>query len=122
MRNYILAVVFALVSSSAFAVSTCDTMPTKDQRTNCWSSYIGAEYQAADEYNFAVQSSKKVPQVIKSQVEARRQAIAAEANSACRKDELGYPDNQCLIQHIQRFKDYTYHMTVKFGVLDMRLD
>lgn len=122
MRNYILALLLALTASQAFAVSTCDTMPTKDQRNNCWSDVIADAYRSADDYVYAVDQSKRVPEVIKSQVEAKRQEIPAAANHDCRKDELGYPENQCLINHIQRFKDFTYQQTSKYGVSDMRLN
>lgn len=122
MRKCILAITIALTTSNVFATNTCDTMPTKDQRNNCWSNLIGSEMAQADEYAFAVQQSKEVPSVIKQQVEAKRQAISADANHNCRKDSLGYPDNACYIKHIQRFKDYTYRQTSKFGVPDMRLN
>nr|WP_223959681.1 hypothetical protein [Burkholderia diffusa] len=118
----ILAIALALSTSSAYAISTCDTIPTKGQRDNCWSTIISGEYEQADEYNYAVQQSKRVPVVIKAQVEARRQEIAAAANHDCRKDSLGYPENACLINHIQRFKEFTYQKTSKFGVPDQRLN
>lgn len=122
MRNYIFSIAIALAASSAFATNTCDTMPTKEQKVNCWSNLIGSEMEQADEYAFAVQQSKKVPAVIKQQVEAKRQAISADANHDCRKDSLGYPENSCYLEHIQRFKDFTYDKTSKFGVPDMRLN
>lgn len=122
MKTYLLAVAIALATSSAFAVSTCDTMPTKSQQNDCWSNVITDEYQQADEYLVAVQTSRKVPAVVKQQVEARRQAIAPEANRQCKKDELGYPENACLINHIQKFKDFTYQQTSKYGVRDQRLN
>lgn len=121
MRNYILALLTALWASHAFAVSTCDTMPTKAQRNNCWSMVISDAYEQADEYTYAVDKSRQVPQVVKAQVEAKRQAIAATANHDCPKGELGYPDDRCLISHIQRFKDYTYYATKRYGVPDLRL-
>jgi hypothetical protein len=122
MRNYILALVIALWASQAFAVSTCDTLPTKQQKDNCWSNVIVSEYDQADEYAQAVYNSRQVPMVVKSQVEAKRQAIASSANHDCPKGELGYPVNQCLLSHIQRFKDYTYYATKRYGVPDMRLN
>ncbi|BAW19077.1 hypothetical protein [Ralstonia phage RP12] len=122
MRNYILAIVIALTASSAFAVNTCDTLPTKAERTNCWSNLVGSYLQEADEYNFAVQESKEVPAVVKQKVEAKRQAISAEANRVCKKGELGYPDDACYIEQIQKFKDFTYQETYKFGVPDQRLN
>ncbi|KIP15790.1 hypothetical protein KY49_4591 [Burkholderia sp. MSHR3999] len=118
----ILAIALALSTSSAYAVSTCDTMPTKQQQNNCWSNVITDEYQQADEYVIAVEESKKVPAVVKAQVEAKRQEIAPAANHDCRKDSLGYPENACLINHIQRFKEFTYQKTSKYGVRDKRLD
>lgn len=122
MRKTIIAVALALSSTAALAVNTCDTMPTKNQRDNCWSSLIGSYLADADEYNFTAQESKKVPATVKRNVEKKRQAIPFDAQAQCRKDELGYPENKCYIDVIQRFKDYTYKETSKYGVPDMRLD
>ncbi|WP_156545589.1 hypothetical protein [Cupriavidus sp. D384] len=122
MRTYIIAIVLALSASSALAVNTCDTMSTKAQRENCWSNQIGASQEEADDYNFAVQESKKVPATVKRNVELKRQAISKDAERQCRKDELGYPENKCYIDVIQGFKDYTYKETSKYGVPDMRLN
>ncbi|WP_247539133.1 hypothetical protein [Ralstonia pseudosolanacearum] len=122
MRTHIVAIALALSASSAFAVSTCDTMPTKNQRNDCWSSLIGSEMQGADEYVLAVQESRKVPASVKRMVEAKRQTIASEANRQCKKDELGYPENPCYIEQIQKFKEFTYKETSKYGVRDQRLN
>lgn len=122
MRTYIFAIVLALSASSALAVNTCDTMPTKSQRDNCWSTLIGNYQAEADEYNFAVQQSKKVPAAVKRNVELKRQAISKDAEGQCRKDELGYPENKCYVNVIERFKDFAYQETWKYGVPDMRLN
>ncbi|KGC65124.1 hypothetical protein DP57_685 [Burkholderia pseudomallei] len=122
MRTYILAIALALSASSAFAVSTCDTMPSKNQRNDCWSNLLGSEMQEADEYVSTVQASRKVPASVKRKVEAKRQAIASDANRQCKKDELGYPENSCYMEQIQKFKDFTYQETSKYGVRDQRLD
>lgn len=122
MRHCILALAAALWASQAVAVSTCDSLPAKAQRDNCWSNLIVSEYDQADDYTIAIFASRDVPTVVKTQVEARRQAIAPSAQHDCPKGELGYPANPCLIQHIQRFRDYAYHMTAKYGVPDMRLN
>ncbi|NKF90776.1 hypothetical protein GO286_02990 [Ralstonia solanacearum] len=97
-------------------------MPTKTQRNDCWSSLTGSEMQDADEYVLAVQESRKVPASVKRTVEAKRKLISSEANRQCKKDELGYPDNACYIEQIQKFKDFTYKETSKFGVPDKRLN
>jgi hypothetical protein len=52
----------------------------------------------------------------------KRQAISTDANNQCKKDDLGYPENSCYIEQIQKFKDFTYKETAKFGVPDKRLD
>ncbi|MPV64345.1 hypothetical protein [Burkholderia sp. BE17] len=122
MRAYILTIALALSTSSSFAVSTCDSMPTKNQRMDCWSNLIGDYQREAEEYAFAVQESKKVPANVKHAVEEKHQAISNDANARCRKDELGYPENTCYIQQIQMFKDFTYKQTSKFGVPDKRLN
>lgn len=122
MRTYILAISLLLAASSALAANTCDTMPSKSQRDNCWSTLIGNNQAEADEYTFAVQESKKVPPAVKRNVERKRQAISKDAESQCRKDELGYPENKCYIDVIEKFKDYTYKETSKYGVPDMRLN
>ncbi|AJG21169.1 hypothetical protein RR42_m3809 [Cupriavidus basilensis] len=59
---------------------------------------------------------------MKRNVELKRQAISKDAAGLCRKDELGYPENKCYISVIERFKDYTYKETSKYGVPDMRLN
>ncbi|MGA4231776.1 hypothetical protein ACI2UN_08670 [Ralstonia nicotianae] len=122
MRTHIVCIALALSASSAFAVSTCDTMPTKSQRNDCWSSLIGSEMQDADEYVLAVQESRKVPALVKRMVEAKRKTISSEANRQCKKDELGYPENACYIEQIQKFKEFTYKETSKYGVPDQRLN
>ncbi|BCL90903.1 hypothetical protein MAFF211479_06040 [Ralstonia solanacearum] len=122
MRTHIVCIALALSATSAFAVSTCDTMPTKNKRNDCWSSLIGSEMQGADEYVLAVQGSRKVPASVKRTVEAKRKLISSEANRQCKKDELGYPDNACYMEQIQKFKDFTYQETSKYGVRDQRLD
>ncbi|WP_454742281.1 hypothetical protein [Cupriavidus necator] len=122
MRTHILAIALALSTSSVFAANTCDTMPTKNQRDNCWSTLIGNFQAEADDYTFAVQQSKKVPAAVKRNVALKRQAISKDAESQCRKDELGYPENKCYIDVIERFKDFTYKETSKYGVPDMRLN
>lgn len=122
MRKNIIAVTLALSSTAVFAVSTCDTMPTKNQRENCWSNLIGNYQAEADEYTFTVQESKKVPPTVKRNVEKKRQAISKDAEAQCRKDSLGYPENACYIEQIQKFKDFTYKETSKYGVRDMRLN
>lgn len=122
MHAHIVAIALALSASSAFAVSTCDTMPTKNQRNDCWSSLIGSEMQDADEYVLAVQESRKVPASVKRTVEAKRKLISSEANRQCKKDELGYPENACYIEQIQKFKEFTYKETSKYGVPDKRLN
>ncbi|WP_186426461.1 hypothetical protein [Cupriavidus metallidurans] len=122
MRTTIIAIALTLSSTAAFAVNSCDTMPTKNQRDNCWSTLIGNYQAEADDYNFAVQQSKKVPATVKRNVELKRQAISKDAKSQCRKDELGYPENKCYIDVIEKFKDYTYKETSKYGVPDMRLN
>lgn len=122
MCKIIIAIALALSSTAAFAVNTCDTMPSKSQRENCWSNLIGNSLAEADEYVFTVQESKKVPATVKRNVEKKRQAISKAAESQCRKDELGYPENRCYIDVIQDFKDYTYKETSKYGVLDRRLN
>ncbi|MDO3558651.1 hypothetical protein [Ralstonia pseudosolanacearum] len=122
MRTYILAIALALPTASAFAVNTCDTMPTKNQQNDCWSAMIGSEMQDADEYVSAVKESRKVPAAVKQKVKAKRQAITSDANRLCAKDNLGYPENKCYIEQIQKFKDFTYKETAKFDVRDMRLN
>ncbi|QOK90507.1 hypothetical protein HF908_02750 [Ralstonia pseudosolanacearum] len=122
MRTHILAIALALSTSSAFAVNTCDTMPTKNQRDNCWSTLIGNYQAEADEYAFAVQESKKVPASAKRKVEVKRRAIEADATRLCRKDSLGYPENSCYIEQFEKFKDFTYKETSKYGMPDMRLN
>ncbi|KAI3608357.1 hypothetical protein D8I24_1195 [Cupriavidus necator H850] len=122
MRSHILAIALAFSTSSAFAVNTCDTMPTKNQRDTCWSTLIGNYHAEADEYVFAVQKSKKAPVAVKQKVEAKRQTIAAEANRQCPKDPLGYPENSCYIEHFQQFKDFVYEETSRYGVPDKRLN
>lgn len=122
MRKLLIAVALFLSSSSVFAVNTCDTMPSRQQQADCWSTLIGGYQAEADEYNFAVQESKKVPATVKRNVELKRQAISKDAEAQCRKDKLGYPENRCYIQVIQRFKDYTYQQTNKYGVKDRQLD
>ncbi|MGE8364244.1 hypothetical protein [Cupriavidus sp.] len=122
MRKTIIAIALALSSTAAFAVNTCDTMPSKKERINCWSNLIGSNQQEADEYVFAVQESRKVPEFVKRKVEAKRQAISLDADRQCKKDELGYPENLCYIEQIQKFKDFTYKETSKYGVPDMRLN
>lgn len=122
MRKTIIAIALSLSSTAAFAVSTCDTLPTKEQRTNCWSDLVGNNLQEADDYVSAVQESHKVPASVKRKVEEKRQAISAEANRQCKKGELGYPDDACYIEQIQKFKDFTYKETAKYGVPDKRLD
>jgi hypothetical protein len=115
-------IALALVSTTAFAVNTCDTMPSKKERDNCWSNLIGSYQQEADEYVFAVQESRKVPAPVKRKVEEKRQAISSDANRQCKKDNLGYPENVCYIKQIEKFKDFTYKETSKYGVPDMRLN
>ncbi len=122
MRKCLIAVALFVSSSAVFAVNTCDTMPTKNQRENCWSDLIAAHHHDADMYNFIVQESKKVPATVKRNVEKKRQAIPFDAQAQCRKDNMGYPENTCYIKVVQRFKDYTYQQTSKFGVEDMRLN
>ncbi|MBT1536043.1 hypothetical protein B7R78_0002425 [Ralstonia solanacearum] len=122
MRTHILAIALALSASSAFAVSTCDTMPNKNQRDDCLSNVIGSEMQEADEYVLAVQASRKVPAPVKQKVEAKRLAISSDANRQCKKDVLGYPENACYMEQIQKFKDFTYKETSKYGVRDQRLN
>ncbi|MFV8598091.1 hypothetical protein [Ralstonia pseudosolanacearum] len=122
MRTHIVAIALALSASSAFAVSTCDTMPAKKQRNDCWASLIGSEMQDADEYVLAVQESRKVPESVKRAVEAKRRLISSEANRQCKKDELGYPENACYLEKIQEFKDFTYKETSRYGVPDRRLN
>lgn len=122
MRAHFLAAILALASSSAFAVNTCDTMPSKTQREACWSTLIGNYQAEADEYNNAVQDSKKVPAAVKRSVQSKREAISKDAEKQCRKDELGYPENNCYIGVIEKFKDFAYKETSTFGVPDMRLD
>ncbi|MPV68009.1 hypothetical protein [Burkholderia sp. BE17] len=122
MHKTVIAIALALSSSAAFAVHTCDTMPTKNQRENCWSTLIGNYQAEADEYVFAIQESKKVPASVKRKVEAKRQTVAAEANRQCPKDNLGYPENACYIEHFQQFKDFVYKETSKYGVRDQRLN
>lgn len=122
MRTYSLAAILALASSSAFAVNTCDTMPSKTQREACWSTLIGNYQAEADEYNSAVQDSRKVPTAVKRSVDQRRQTISKNAEKQCRKDELGYPENKCYIGVIEKFKDFAYKETSKFGVPDMRMN
>lgn len=122
MRTSIVTIALALSASYACAANTCDTMPTKSQRENCWSNLIGNYQAEADEYAFAVQESRKVPAAVKRKVKAKREAISAEANRQCKKDSLGYPENACYIDQIQKFKDFTHEETAKFGVPDMRLN
>ncbi|MBP0635914.1 hypothetical protein [Cupriavidus sp. AcVe19-6a] len=122
MRKTIIAVALALSSTAAFAVSTCDTMPTKAKQEDCWSNLIGGYLAEADEYTFAVTESKKVPATVKRNVEKKRQAIPFDAQAQCRKDSMGYPENNCYIRIVQRFKDYTYEQTSKYGVPDMRMN
>jgi len=122
MRKTIIALALALTSTAAFAVHTCDTMPSKKDRINCWSDLIGSHMQEADEYLFAVQESRKVPASVKQRVEAKRKAITSDAARQCKKDDLGYPENACYIERIQDFKDFTYKETSKYGVPDMRLN
>ncbi|MDN0081642.1 hypothetical protein QU487_02555 [Crenobacter sp. SG2305] len=122
MRKTIIAIALSLSSTAAFAVNTCDTMPTKNQRNDCWSTMIGNGMQEADEYVSAVQESHKVPASVKRKVNAKRQAIASDANRQCKKDDLGYPENSCYIEQIQKFKDFTYNETSKYGVPDKRLN
>lgn len=118
----IIAITLALSSSPVFAVNTCDTLPTKNQRNDCWSNLIG-DYQAdADMYAFAVQDSKKVPASVKRKVELKRQSISADAERLCRKDSLGYPENSCYVEQFEKFKDFTYKETSKYGIPDMRLN
>lgn len=122
MRKTIIAFTFALTSTAAFAVHTCDAMPSKKDRINCWSDLIGSSMQDADEYFLAVQESRKVPASVKQRVEAKRKAITSNADRQCKKDDLGYPENACYVEQIQNFKDFTYKETSKYGVPDMRLN
>lgn len=122
MRDFFIALILALSPTVATAVSTCDTLPSKAQRINCWSNLVGSYQAEADEYAFAVQESKRVPPYVKRNVELKRQAISQEAQKRCRKDDLGYPENKCYISIIERFKDYTYQETSKYGVKDQRLN
>lgn len=122
MCKTIIAIALTQSSTAAFAVNTCDTMPSKNQRENCWSNLIGNYQAEADEYVLAVQESKKVPATVKRNVEKKRQAISKDAEAQCRKDSLGYPENTCYIRVIENFKDFTYKETSKFGVRDMRLN
>lgn len=122
MRKIIITLALMLSSTAAFSVSTCDTMPSKTQRNDCWSNLIGSYQADADEYALAVQESRKVPAAVKRKVKAKRGAISAEANRQCKKDSLGYPENACYIEQIQKFKDFTYEETAKYGVPDLRLN
>src|SRR5437868_12280065 len=88
MRTTITTIALALTSTAAFAVNTCDTMPTKKQREDCWSNLIGNYLAEADEYTFAVTESKKVPATVKRNVEKKRQAIPFDAQAQCRKDSM----------------------------------
>ncbi|MFD1556003.1 hypothetical protein ACFSHT_10260 [Paraburkholderia silviterrae] len=120
-----LAVAIATVaasSSTAFAVSTCDTMPTKQQRSDCWSNIMSSEMEQAEEYEIAVFGTRRVPEAVKQQVRTKRENIALDADRQCPKASGGYPDTACYIDHIQKFKDFTYQKTSKYGVPDMRLN
>lgn len=122
MRKTTIAIALALSSTAAFALNTCDTMPSKKERINCWSELIGSNLQEADAYVLAVQESRKVPDAVKQKVEAKRQTISQDAHRQCKKDDLGYPENPCYIEQIQKFKDFAYKETSKYGVADQRLN
>lgn len=122
MRKYIPALTIALMTSSAFAINTCDTMPTKAKKEDCWTALIRSNMEEADEYAFKVEESRKVPAAVKRKVKEKRAAIASEANRLCKKVELGYPEDSCYLEQIQKFKDFTYEETSKYGVPDMRLN
>lgn len=122
MRNTVITFALCLSSATAFAVNTCDTMPSEKQRESCWSGLINSSMASADEYAFKVEEAKKVPAAVKKQVAAKRKSIVPDAEAKCPKDKLGYSTNDCLLQVIDNFKEFTYKATSKYGVPDLRLD
>ncbi|WP_175762413.1 hypothetical protein [Burkholderia anthina] len=117
MRVYILAITLALSTSSAFAVSTCDTLPNKKDSYNCWMGMIGNAMELADEYNTAVMASPKVPDSIKGKVSTEYHSIEQEAQQHCKKN-----DHRCRVRQYDNFNEFAYKETSKYGVPDKRLD
>lgn len=122
MRTIILALAFTLTASSALAVNTCDTMPTTKQRENCWSGLRANAVVESDEYLTAVENSRKVPASVKKKVRDKRESVMDDARRLCSESKHVYLEDSCVIEQFEKFKDFAYKETSKYGVPDMRLN
>jgi hypothetical protein len=117
MRTYIFTIALAISSSSAFAVNTCDTMPTKSQVYACQMSLVGNAMELSDDYNTAVQIAPEVPEKVKQKVDTEYRSIPGDIQQHCKET-----DYRCAIKHHENFTDFAYKETSKYGVPDKRLN
>ncbi|WP_414442416.1 hypothetical protein [Burkholderia sp. 22PA0106] len=121
LRTYVIAsvifVVVAISTPSAFAVSTCDTMPNKAQSKNCWMEMIGNATEIADDYNAATLASRNVPDKVKQEVHTEFLSIEGNIHLQCKNT-----DYTCTISIYEHFYGFAYHETTKYGVPDKRLN
>ena len=107
----------ALSTSSAFAVHTCDTMPTKTQVKNCWMGMVSNAMELSEDYDVAVMASPKVPEKVKQKVDTEYRSIPQIVKQRCKET-----DYNCRIQQYENFNDFAYKETSKYGVPDKRLN